>query len=325
MLEQMLRLYTMFMATGATSPLPHFVGPPGSGKSTVARQLADTVGVKLHTINVSRISPLELEGVQMPDKEHGQLNLLTATFWTQLKDGDVLLLDEFLRGFPEVYNGLLDILTAREVGGYQLPNVFIMAASNSTVAYDSALEDRLLHMPVPDPRKSQSEYKRLAGLIQDGLGLYPDYVGAEKGSLSSEMQSLLDREVLPTFEILDSFKGKGLAAGAAVTKGSSVRKLIGQGLLREIQSSELGTLIEANNYAAAKAKRWQYVVLTTGKRVPPTWVEGMSSIKDSPKLTKFQRTNIALNLQLIEMEEAKKSGTTTTREDDEDDDGFLDD
>ena len=45
------------------------------------------LGVNLHIINVSRISPLELEGVQMPDKEHANLNFLTATYWTRLRMG----------------------------------------------------------------------------------------------------------------------------------------------------------------------------------------------------------------------------------------------
>ena len=139
-LEKVLRLYTTAMATGVTSPLPHIYGPPGSGKSSSIKQAAELIGVKMHTINLSRVSPLELEGVQMPvTEEDVKLKLLHATFWTQLQEGDILLLDEFLRGFPEVYNGLLDILTAREVGGFTLPNVFIIAASYCVIAYDTAL------------------------------------------------------------------------------------------------------------------------------------------------------------------------------------------
>ena len=81
------------------------MGPPGCGKSTYVEQLADLVGKELHIINVSRLSPLDVEGVlQMP---HGAgedmvLKMLPATFWTSLHEGDILLMDEFLRGFPEV-------------------------------------------------------------------------------------------------------------------------------------------------------------------------------------------------------------------------------
>src|SRR5690606_31400759 len=151
MLEKIVKLYVMAMANDVRSPLPPLFGPPGCGKSSAVEQLAELVGVHLHLINAARISPPDLEGVQMPqgEGEEMKLRLLHATFWTQLKEGDILLLDEFLRGFPEVYNGLLDILTSRQVGGYRLPKVFIIGASNSTVAYDKALEDRLLHLRVP--------------------------------------------------------------------------------------------------------------------------------------------------------------------------------
>lgn len=316
MLEQLLKLYTMYMATLVTSPTPHFIGPPGAGKSTVARTLADLVGKRLHILNVSRINPLEVEGVQMPDVEHTKLNHLLATFWAELEEGDIVLLDEFLRGFPEVYNALLDILTSREVAGHPLPNVFVMAASNSSVTYDGALEDRLLHIPVPDPRNNKGEKKRLGKMLLDEIGLMPEMAD------SIELNSVLDIEVLPTFDILDTFKGRGNQVGATTStiKGSSIRKLAGQARLRFIESVELATLIEANNSKAATAKKFQYIVLMSGKRVPDSWVQGMTAIAGSKKLTPLQRTNLDLNIQLIEMEKQIDS----QREDKEDDD-FLDD
>ena len=113
MFEQLLKLYYTYMITGVTSPMPHFVGPPGSGKSTVFKQLADMLGVNLHIVNVSRISPLGLEGLELPDSDRNALTLLISEMWTKAKEGDIYLFDEFLRGFPEVYNGLLDIFTSR--------------------------------------------------------------------------------------------------------------------------------------------------------------------------------------------------------------------
>ena len=175
MLERILRLYVMAITADVRSPLPHIVGPPGCGKSTVAEQLATLVGKQLHIINVSRLSPLEVEGVQMPhgSGEEMVLRMLPATFWSSLEEGDIVLLDEFLRGFPEVYNALLDILTSRRAGAFTFPKVFILGASNSTVSYDKALEDRLLHIKVPDPRKSKREKQRLAKLLVSELGLLP--------------------------------------------------------------------------------------------------------------------------------------------------------
>ena len=76
------------------------------------------------------------EGVEM------KLQLLLNSIWDNLEEGDIVLFDEFLRGFPEVYNGLLDIITSRQIGLHKLPKVFFVAASNSVATYDKALEDR---------------------------------------------------------------------------------------------------------------------------------------------------------------------------------------
>lgn len=315
MLELVLTLYSMYMATDTRSPTPHLFGPPGCGKSTVVEKLAEMVGKKLHVINVSRISPLDLEGVQMP---HGTgeemiLKMLPATFWTQLKFGDILLLDEFLRGFPEVYNGLLDILTSRRVGNLDLPKVFIIAASNSTVAYDKALEDRLMHLPVPDPRKKKAVKNELARIVVDALGLLPEM------AQSSEMNSLLDTEVLPMYDILDTLANKSTAP--ASLKGKSVRNLIGQAQLRHVETVTLDELLRINNSRAMQASKFQYVFFTSGKDAlgHPTYKQKALSLVGNDKLTELQALNLRLNLELIELEEIRNEKEGTTVDDDEDD------
>lgn len=301
MLEMLMRLYVMALAYDVRSPMPHLVGPAGSGKSSVIEMLADQVDVNLHVINVSRLSPLEVEGVQMP---HGQgeemvLKMLPATFWTQLQDGDILLMDEFLRGFPEVYSALLDIFTSRRVGAYRLPKVFIVGASNSVVAYDFALEDRLLHIPVPDPRRSAKEKERLATILVNELGLDPSMV------TSMEMGDLLDAEVLPTFDILDVFKKRGTKV-TTTEKGRSLRNLIGQAQLRQVQASKLVDLIEANNALAASKGLWQYVLLLNGKNPPHGYIGAATALQGNKKLTPVQAINLDMNLELIGLEAAKK-------------------
>lgn len=297
MLEQLLKLYTMSLATKVTSPMPHFVGPPGSGKSSVFQQLADLVGKKLHIVNVSRISPLSLEGVEMPDAENLRLNLLHSPLWTKLREGDIVLLDEFLRGFPEVYNGLLDILTSRHVAGLDLPNVFIAGASNSTVTYDPALEDRLLHIKVPDPRKTSSVRRDMQWRIVDSLGLMP------RMAEDATMDELLDDVVLPTYDILDSFDGKGTTVSSA-KQGYSLRHVIGQVRMRHVTIPELKSLIQENNNLAILHSSMQHVVLLNAKRASTKYVDWARSVRGSDKLTELQRQNLELNLQLIESEQA---------------------
>lgn len=310
MFEQLLKLYYTYMISGVTSPMPHFVGPPGSGKSTVFKQLADMLGVNLHIVNVSRISPLGLEGLELPDSDRNALTLLISEMWTKAKEGDIYLFDEFLRGFPEVYNGLLDIFTGREVAGYRLPRVFIAGASNSTATYDKALEDRLLHIPVPDPRKSKAEKKRLSQMLITELGLLPSMLD------TYEMQSLMDEEVLPTFEILDHFNGTATRNGNTSIKGQSLRKLIGQAKMRHIQSPLLKDLINVNNTSANRPGKHQYVLLMEGKHVPAGYESAARALRGNRKLTPAQQLNIELNLQLIEMQAALSEKETADADDD---------
>jgi hypothetical protein len=315
MLETLLKLYVMYMASDVRSPMPHLIGPPGCGKSTTVEQLAKMVGVNLHIINVSRLSPLEIEGVQMPvdmDKESRRLQLLLNEMWSTLKEGDIVLWDEFLRGFPEVYNGLLDIMTSRHVRGHDLPKVFMIGASNSAVAYDPALEDRLMHLPVADPRKRKAVKAQLAQLLVEGIGLHP------KMAASSEMDSLLVSIVLPMFNVLDSFK-PGASSTPTLSQGKSIRNLIGQARLREVQTSELSELIEENNRIAVHDSKPQYVVLLSGKTTSylPAYTAGAMKLPIA-KLTDLQRTNHELNFQLLEMEEIRnqKEGDDATDDDD---------
>ena len=310
MLELILKLYTTARLGEVRSPVPHLFGPAGCGKSTFVEQAAELLGVQLHVINVSRISPLELEGVQMPDKDHAALNFLTATFWTRMRDGDILLLDEFLRGFPEVYNGLLDILTSRQVGGFRLPNVFIIAASNTTVSYDKALEDRLLHLPVPDLRSKKSERTKVAKVLGEALGLHPDTL------TSYEMDKLIDMEIAPMYEVLDLLGAKS-AVGATTGKGCSVRNLIGQAKLRHVTSGPLEELIKMNNVRALNQGKHQFVILLDGKNVDARYLSAAPKLVGNRRLTPQQALNLTINLQLIELEDARKEGVTPPDDDDE--------
>lgn len=314
MLEKILKLYTMYMATGVTSPMPHLVGPPGCGKSTTIQLAADMLGVRLHTINVSRLSPLEIEGVQMPvdmETENRRLLLLLNEMWSSLKEGDIVLWDEYLRGFPEVYNGLLDINTSRHVRGYDLPKVFMIAASNSTVAYDPALADRLMHLPVPDPRSKKGIKNNLGFMLLDAIGLYPKMAG------SAELEQLLDSTVLPMFNVLDSFKPGG-STTPVLSEGKSLRNLIGQAKLREVQTAQLVELIDVNNRKAVADQKPQFVVLLDGKLTATveTYRRDIKGVPDH-KLTPLQIQNRDLNLQLIEAEKIRtqKEGVDADEDD----------
>jgi hypothetical protein len=324
MMETIIKLYYAFMTMDVRSPIPHLAGPPGVGKSSMISELADKLGVRLHILNVARISPLELEGVQMPVSntegvDHDlRLRLLHNPLWTQLREGDIVLLDEFMRGFPEVYNGLLDIMTSREVAGFKLPKVFFIAASNSVSAYDEALRDRLLHIFVPDIRTSSKAQTEAKERFIAETGMYSAVL------TTPEMQDMFREEILPMYGVLDTFKGTAQTGAFSPTSGvgHSMRNLIGQTLLREVQSDTLRELIEINNRLALQDSKYQFVILLSGRRPDPHYVKHAKQLVGNDKLSPIQAQNLALNFQLIEMEEALTE-TISTDNGTEDVDAFL--
>ena len=303
MLEKLIKLYASYMVFSTNGLLPHLVGPPGSGKSSVVEELADLTGANLHIINVSRLSPLEVEGVQMPHGEGADMHLkmLPATFWTSLEEGDIILFDEFLRGFPEVYNALLDIFTSRRVGAYRLPKVFMIGASNSVAAYDEALEDRLLHLPVADPRHLARERIRLRTMLVEMSGFMPNI------AMSTEMDALIEGVVLPTFDVLDNLLNKkSRSVGTKREGGKSIRNLVAQVQLRYLITPELKALVEENNQQAEAGDKLQYLVLLGNEQKIARHEAGLRKLRGHPQLTKVQSNNIEINLQLIDLAKAKK-------------------
>lgn len=301
-LPNILKMYRMYMNTGTTGLLPHGFGPPGVGKSHIAQQAADLLGVNLHVINVARISPLEVEGIQMPVDNNQRLLALTATFWTRIQPGDIVLWDEYLRGFPEVYNSILDIMTSRVVGDFKIPQSFWIAASNSIATYDPALEDRLLHMPVPDIRNNKTARDHSKKIFVEETGMHPGMVD------SYELEELFEVEVDPMYSILDDLANK---RAVQHTNGSSVRNLISQVHLRQFKSRALKDVIKANNQRAVSEPEWQVMVSPQDKEV-------FSNLLKSDRLTPMQRMNAQIHLELAEMVEVFREEARKEEEDEDD-------
>ena len=303
MIQQILRLYTAAMTHEVTGLVPHLVGPPGTGKSTAVKQAAHLLGVNLHTINVSRLSPLEVEGVQMP--VGGKLDMLLATHWNSLQEGDILLFDEFLRGFPEVYNALLDIFTSREVAGHKLPKVFIIAASNSVAAYDPALSDRLMHLPVQDPRGKAELMRAAQQRILDKTHLNPRLLD------SPELLELMHQRVFPAYRMLDNFtKGNGSAVASAVTEALSERNIIAQINLRQTQDVFIAALLDANNRLAVATSHIQYLKIFwygSASMSADTYADQVNNLEQLiPLVPDELRPDVELNIQLLKAHQLLK-------------------
>lgn len=113
------------------SVVPLFIGDPGLGKTVMIQEFADEKGAKLVELITSQMSPFEISGIAMPDKETQKMTYFNFDKLENLKDGDILFFDELLNGNPVVLNACLTILEQRKfISGKDLPNIMIVAAAN---------------------------------------------------------------------------------------------------------------------------------------------------------------------------------------------------
>lgn len=111
--------------------VPLFIGDPGLGKTKIIEEFAKEKGVKLVELITSQMSPFEISGIAMPDKDSKKMTYFNFDKLENLKDGDILFFDELLNGNPIVLNACLTILEQRKfISGKQLPNILIVAAAN---------------------------------------------------------------------------------------------------------------------------------------------------------------------------------------------------
>lgn len=113
------------------SVVPLFIGNPGLGKTVLIQEFAKKKKAKLVELITSQMSPFEISGIAMPDKESKKMTYFNFDKLEQLKDGDILFFDELLNGNPVVLNACLTILEQRKfISGQPLPNIMIIAAAN---------------------------------------------------------------------------------------------------------------------------------------------------------------------------------------------------
>lgn len=113
------------------SIVPLFIGNPGLGKTKLIEEFAESKKAKLVELITSQMSPFEISGIAMPDKESKKMTYFNFDKLEDLKDGDILFFDELLNGNPVVLNACLTILEQRRfISGKPLPNIMIVSAAN---------------------------------------------------------------------------------------------------------------------------------------------------------------------------------------------------
>lgn len=113
------------------SIVPLFLGNPGLGKTKIIEQFAIDKGVNIVEFITSQMSPFEISGIAIPDKDVKKMVYYNFDKLESLTDGDILFFDELLNGNPTVLNACLTVLEQRKmISGKPLPDIMIIAAAN---------------------------------------------------------------------------------------------------------------------------------------------------------------------------------------------------
>ncbi len=135
--------------------LPTFIwGPPGIGKSSIVKQIANDHEYEFIDLRLSLLDPTDLKGIPFFDKQNNQAAWASPDFLPKDKDSKgILFLDEINTAAPSVQASAYQLVLDRKVGNYELPeNWSIVAAGNRendrgvTYKMPSALANRFVHL-----------------------------------------------------------------------------------------------------------------------------------------------------------------------------------
>jgi MoxR-like ATPase len=132
---------------------PVFIwGPPGVGKSSIVRKIAEDQSIDLLDIRASLLDPTDLRGI--PTVENGNARWCPPSFLpSDPKSKGILFFDELNAAPPLVQASLYQLTLDRRVGEYVLPDGWkILAAGNRsedrsvTFRMPAALSNRFIHL-----------------------------------------------------------------------------------------------------------------------------------------------------------------------------------
>ncbi len=135
--------------------LPAFIwGPPGIGKSSIVKQIANDHDYEFIDLRLSLLDPTDLKGIPFFDKENNQAVWASPNFLPKDQNSKgILFLDEINTAVPSVQASAYQLVLDRKVGDYQLPDGWsIIAAGNRendrgvTYRMPPPLANRFVHL-----------------------------------------------------------------------------------------------------------------------------------------------------------------------------------
>ena len=148
--------------------VPCLLGAPGIGKTEGIEEFARTHGRDVVHIIASQILPTEVSGMTMPNQETHSMDVFDHSRLSHMRDGDILFLDELLKGQQQVLSACLTLVQERRLmSGTHLPDVIIVAAANplaSPKMLPEEIRQRFLFIDVDFDKDSWCDYMRERGV-----------------------------------------------------------------------------------------------------------------------------------------------------------------
>lgn len=203
---------------------------PGIGKSSIVKQTADDLGIKLYDLRLSQLTPVDLRGVPYVDTQityFAQPSYLPRDSETE----SVLFLDEFNQAPPAMMAIAQQLLLDRRVGDYKLPNnCFLVTAGNPISAgaavfgMPSPVANRMLHYGIEPDIESFTDYA-LQKQLDSGIIGYLNWQPSQLHSMPTVWGKVegvnLAYPTPRSWEMASTLHGLGLDISAAVGSASA--------------------------------------------------------------------------------------------------------
>lgn len=148
--------------------VPCLMGPSGIGKTEGVEAFAKRHGRQVVHLIASQVLPTEVSGMTMPNQETHSMDVFDHSRISHMRDGDVLFLDELLKGQQQVLSACLTMVQERRLmSGTPLPDVIIVAAANplaSPKMLPLEIRQRFLFVNVEFDKKSWCSYMQAQGV-----------------------------------------------------------------------------------------------------------------------------------------------------------------
>jgi len=215
--------------------IPTFLwGPPGIGKSSIIKQIAQENGLEFIDLRLSLMDPTDLKGIPFYDKE-AHMALWAPPSFLPREGRGVLFLDELNSAPPAVQASAYQLILDRKVGEYALPEGWaIVAAGNREgdrgVVYrmPSPLANRFVHLEMEVSVEDWRDWAYGAGLDERVIA----YIGYKSDDLFSFDPTKNEKSFATprSWEFVSSVLGSGMdekllleTIGGAIGKERGVR------------------------------------------------------------------------------------------------------